>query len=200
MKKIVLLIAMLAIAVSMTACAGEKKQSALVGESTKSTGVIGGADEATDIKVTDEKEDKSEDKKDKKSDKKETKKEEKADTKKSEDKKAEQKTESKETTEVAESEPEVKVTPTFMFFVTKKDSDYNKAMQAVEDLKKSYGEKIRFDIVDIDEKPEAKENFSLVVGNTPALIMLDTSNNISDIKMKLSDKAEMESAIENALQ
>ena len=197
MKKIVLLIAMLAIAVSMTACAGEKKQSALVGEGTKSTGVIGGADEAADIKVTDEKEDKSEDKK---SDKKETKKEEKADTKKSEDKKTEQKTESKETAETAESEPEVKVTPTFMFFVTKKDSDYNKAMQAVEDLKKSYGEKIRFDIVDIDEKPEAKENFALVVGNTPALIMLDTSNNISDIKMKLSDKAEMESAIENALQ
>ena len=93
----------------------------------------------------------------------------------------------------------VKVTPTFMYFVSKSDDDYDKAMSVVETLKAKYGEKVKFDIVDVDENPEAKENFSLVNGQTPALIMLNTSNNISNFKFKCSDEAELASVIDAAL-
>ena len=189
MKKLIVLISILAIAASMSACGKKDDKSALVGEGTESGTVIGGADEATDIKVTDE-----------------TQEDKKSDYKTSDDKKAEQKSESKaeqkseNNTASDDTAEEKKVTPTFMFFVTKQDADYDKAMKAVEELKKAYGDKINFDITDIDEEPEAKENFALVVGNTPALIMLNTSNDISDLKMKISDKAEMEASIKNALQ
>ena len=40
----------------------------------------------------------------------------------------------------------------------------------------------------LTKNPEALENFSLVKDQTPALIMLDTSNNISAIEFKCSDK------------
>ena len=86
-----------------------------------------------------------------------------------------------------------------MFFVSKKDSDYDKAMKAVDELKKSYDKKINFDIVDIDENPDAKKNFP-VEGQTPTLIMLNTSNDISAFEFKISDKEKMENAIKNALE
>lgn len=98
-----------------------------------------------------------------------------------------------------ESEPEEKVTPTFMYFVSKSDADYAAGLSAVESLKKEYGDKVKFEIADIDEKPELKDNFQLVVGQTPALIMLNTSNDISALEFKCTDTDTLKKDIENAL-
>lgn len=97
------------------------------------------------------------------------------------------------------SEPAEKVTPTFMYFVSKSDADYAAGLSAVESLKKEYGDKVKFEIADIDEKPELKDNFQLVVGQTPALIMLNTSNDISALEFKCTDTDTLKKDIENAL-
>lgn len=102
--------------------------------------------------------------------------------------------------ETAESsaEEQVEVTPTFMFFSSKSDADYESTMAAVNELQEAYGDRIKFDLIDIDENPEAKENFP-VEGQTPVLIMLNTSNDISAFEFKITDKAKMEDTIKNAL-
>ena len=64
---------------------------------------------------------------------------------------------------------------------------------------KTNKDKINFQLVNVDENPEALENFSLVKDQTPALIMLDTSNNISAIEFKCSDKDKLKTDIDNAL-
>lgn len=108
------------------------------------------------------------------------------------------KTAEDENTVPVQTEEVVKVTPTFMFFTSKNDADHDKTMAVVEELKKTYGEKIKFDLVDIDETPEATENFP-VKDQTPALIMLNTSNDISAFEFKITDKSKMEEAIKTAL-
>lgn len=95
-------------------------------------------------------------------------------------------------------EEEVKVTPTFMYFISASDEGYEQTNAMIEELKAQYGDKINFDIVNVDEHPEAKENFP-VDGMTPALIMLNTSNDISGIEFKCNDKDRLTQDIENAL-
>ena len=73
-------------------------------------------------------------------------------------------------------EPE-KVTPTFVYFITKEDAETDAFLATVEKLKGEFEGKINFDLRDLDANPEEKENFALVVGNTPAVIMLDIYNN-----------------------
>lgn len=196
MKKLMVLlltVSMLGTSLMITSCGSKSKKSALVGEGSEAQ------EQKADEKSEDKKEEakKSEDKKDsKKEDKKDDKK---ADTKA--DTKSDTKSESKESgssNSTASEEEEVKVTPTFMYFVSKQDADHDKTMEIVEELKKKYKGKVNFDITDIDENPEAKENFP-VEGQTPMLIMLDTSNNISMMPQKITDKAKLEEAIENAL-
>ena len=87
-------------------------------------------------------------------------------------------------TDTAQTESTEKVTPTFMYFVANADDNLDK---------------INFQLVNVDENPEALENFSLVKDQTPALIMLDTSNNISAIEFKCSDKDKLKTDIDNAL-
>ena len=86
-----------------------------------------------------------------------------------------------------------------MYFVSNSDADYDKTMQTVESLKSTYGDKVVFDIVNVDEKPEALENFAMVNGNTPFLIMLNTSNDICGLKPKTSSEADLKAEIENAM-
>lgn len=92
-----------------------------------------------------------------------------------------------------------KVTPTFMFFSSESDENYQQTMEAVNELKETYGEKVKFDLVDIDQTPEATENFP-VKDQTPALIMLNTSNDICAFEFKITDKSKMEEAIKKALE
>ena len=70
--------------------------------------------------------------------------------------------------------------------------------QCTLNLENEYKDKINFQLVNVDENPEALENFSLVKDQTPALIMLDTSNNISAIEFKCSDKDKLKTDIDNA--
>lgn len=93
-----------------------------------------------------------------------------------------------------------KVTPTFMYFVSAKDADYEKTNEMIGELQEKYADDIKFNIIDVDTDTEALKNFSLVDGNTPALIMLNTSNDISAMEFKCSDKSKLEDDIKNALQ
>lgn len=110
---------------------------------------------------------------------------------------AENSAESGETEETAQAE-EKTYTPTFMYFVSKNDSGYTEYMSMIEELKAQYSNDVTFDIVDVDEEPESKENFP-VEGNTPMLIMTNTSNDISAIEFKCSDKERLSADIEAAL-
>ncbi len=92
-----------------------------------------------------------------------------------------------------------KVTPTFVYFVSKNDAAYASFTETVEKLKTEYEGQINFDLRDIDADPTIAENFAFVVGNTPALIMLNTSNDISAIELANPDEAKLRAAIEAAL-
>lgn len=89
--------------------------------------------------------------------------------------------------------------PTFKYFVSKSDKQYDEAMNVVEKLKAEYGNTVNFDIVDVDKNPEAKTNFAMVDGNTPFLIMLNKKNDLSAFEPKCSDFEKLKSYIENAL-
>lgn len=92
-----------------------------------------------------------------------------------------------------------KVTPTFVYFVSQKDAAYASFMATVDTLKAEYEGKVNFDLRDVDADPTTAENFAFVVGNTPALIMLNTSNDISAIELANPDEAKLRAAIEAAL-
>ena len=89
-------------------------------------------------------------------------------------------------------------TPTFMYFVSGEDATYEEEMAIVEELKKEYDGKVNFDIHNIDETPEDAERYS-VVGVTPALIMLNTKNDISAFEFMCADKDKLKKDIEDAL-
>lgn len=91
-------------------------------------------------------------------------------------------------------------TPTFQFFVSKNDAQYNEYMKNVDEIEKEYTGRVNFVVTDIDEHPEAKENFGDIIGmGMPALIMLDTKNNISGISVKCVEKSVMVETINKAL-
>ena len=89
-------------------------------------------------------------------------------------------------------------TPTFMYFVSGSDANYDEAMEVVDELESEYDGKITFDIHNIDETPEDKDNFP-VDGMTPALIMLNVENDISAMEFMCADKETLKNDIENAL-
>ncbi len=89
-------------------------------------------------------------------------------------------------------------TPVFMYFVSKNDEGYTDYMAMIEELKAEYDGRVTFDIVDVDEEPESKENFP-VEGNTPMLIMTNTVNDISAMEFKCSDKETLKNDIERSL-
>ncbi len=89
-------------------------------------------------------------------------------------------------------------TPTFMYFISNSDENFDETNEIINELKKEYDGKVNFDIVNIDENPEAKDNFP-VEGQTPALIMLNTSNDISAFNFKCDDKETLKNAIEAAM-
>lgn len=95
-------------------------------------------------------------------------------------------------------EEEKVYTPTFMYFVSNSDTDFEKTTAMLDELKKEYGDKITFEIKNIDDEPELKDNFP-VEGQTPALIMLNTSNDISAFEFQCSDKDKLIECIKNAL-
>lgn len=100
---------------------------------------------------------------------------------------------SSQATEVVEEK-----TPVFMYFVSKNDEGYSDYMAMVEELKSEYGDEVNFNIVDVDENPDSKQNFP-VDGNTPMLIMTNKTNDISAIEFSCSDKEKLTEDIEATL-
>lgn len=96
------------------------------------------------------------------------------------------------------SKKEAEFTPTFMYFVSNSDANKDDALAVVDELRKEYEGKITFDIHNIDETPEDKDNFP-VDGMTPALIMLNTSNDISAMEFQCADKDKLKADIETAI-
>ena len=193
MNKKLLSLLLAAILTFAAAGCGAKKtsKSALTGEGSES---VQKADNKTEEKS--DKEEKSDNNK-----KSEQKDKDKNTEEKSESKAAEGSSDNTQSTSTSSesSEEQVKVTPTFMLFVSKSDKDYDKVMKNVEELKKENGDKVKFDIVDVDENPDAKKNFP-VENQTPALIMLNTSNDICAFEFKISDMDKMKSAIDKAFE
>ena len=93
-----------------------------------------------------------------------------------------------------------KVKPTFIYFVSKNDETYDAEMALVEKLKNTYGSEVNFDIRDVDQDATIAENFAFVPGNTPPLIMLNTSNDISSMQMKCVDETILVNEIEKAME
>lgn len=90
-------------------------------------------------------------------------------------------------------------TPNFMYFVSKKDANYNVYMAVIDELKTDYDGKVTFDIVDIDENPEAKENFPVTDETTPMLILTNIHNDITAMEFSCSDKDKLTADIKKAL-
>ena len=99
--------------------------------------------------------------------------------------------------EPAQAQDEKVYVPTFMYFVSESDENYEEAVKVFEELKAEYDGKVKFDLHNIDENPKDKENFP-VDGNTPALIMLNTGNNLSAIEFKCTDKEKLRAYIEES--
>ncbi len=93
--------------------------------------------------------------------------------------------------------PHEKVTPTFKYFYTNAEKDT--VMPIVDELKEKYGDSVVFDIVNVDENKEILQNFQLVDGNTPALIMLNTDNDISKLEFQCTDIEVLKADIDETL-
>ena len=96
-------------------------------------------------------------------------------------------------------EEEKVYTPTFMYFISASDADFEKTNGVIEKLKKEYDGKVNFDIRNVDEHPEYLDNFP-VKDQTPALIMLNTKNDISDFLFKNGNYEDLKGAIDKALE
>ena len=179
------------------ATSGETTQTQTQDKKTETAEVAEG--EAAEETATEEKASEKEDKKaDKKADKKEQVKEEaKAEDKKADKKDAEKSDAKKETTQDTKVDfPDKK--PAFLYFVSETDKDYEKAVKVFEELKKEYGEKVDFELKNVTQDPTLLENFALVNGNTPTLIM-DGKEGITGFQMKMTDKKTLEDEIKKAL-
>lgn len=88
--------------------------------------------------------------------------------------------------------------PTFMYFVSNSDADFKNTQKMIDELKKEYDGRVKFDIINIDEQPEMKKSFP-VEGQTPALIMLNINNDISAFEFVCNDKQKLVKSIEDAL-
>ncbi|MDD6483318.1 MAG: hypothetical protein PUF72_01915 [Clostridiales bacterium] len=187
MKKVIAIIAAAAMVMSFAGCGKERKSSLRDAEPKT---VIGGTDAPTDIEVSDDKE---------------TAKDAKTEDKKTADNKSEdtQDAKSSENTQSSAAntreEEQEKVTPTFKYFVSGADADYDKTMKTIEALKSEYKDRVIFDIVNVDEDPQALENFAMVKDNTPYLIMLNTTNDICALRPKINSQKELKVEIDNAL-
>lgn len=174
----------------MTSINGKKLDARDSGDS-----IVEQTEKETPVEEAKEEVEKEEAKKEKKEEKK---KEANGNFKVSEEEKKEEKSSSSKNTSDTQEEKKV-YTPTFMYFVSNSDADYKKAMASVDSLKKEYGDKVKFDIINVDENPEVLENFP-VAGQTPTVIMLNTNNDICAFTPKISDEKELKEIIDGAFE
>jgi thioredoxin-like negative regulator of GroEL len=87
--------------------------------------------------------------------------------------------------------------PTFMYFVSGSDEKAAETSQIIDSLKAKYGDKVEFDIRNIDENPDDAKNFS--IAQTPTLYLLDGNGDFKDMKFGFSDQAALEESIGKVL-
>lgn len=104
-----------------------------------------------------------------------------------------------DTARVEEATEIPQITPIFMYFVSKSDEGYTDYMAMTDELKSEYDGRVEFQIIDVDEDPDAKNNFP-VEGNTPLLIMNNHDNNITAIEFRCTDKETLKKDIEAAFE
>lgn len=105
--------------------------------------------------------------------------------------------ETQEQNGVSASQEEKVYTPTFMYFVSDSDEKFSETNEVIERLKNEYNGKVNFDIRNVDQDPAQLDNFP-VGGQTPVLIMLNTSNDISDFLFQNGNYDDLKAAIEAA--
>ena len=91
-----------------------------------------------------------------------------------------------------------KVTPTLMYFISNSDATFEEEQKTAEELQNEYGDSVNFSIINIDVNTEAANNFP-VQGQTPMVIMLDTSNNISAMSPMTYEKDALKGIIDAAM-
>ena len=91
-----------------------------------------------------------------------------------------------------------KVTPTLMYFISGSDATFDEEQKNVEELQNEYGDSVNFSVINIDENTEAANNFP-VQGQTPMVIMLNTSNDISAMSPMTYEKDDLKQIIDAAL-
>ena len=91
----------------------------------------------------------------------------------------------------------MKEMPTFMYYVSSSDENFDKTNEIVEELKKEYEGKVQFKIINIDEAADASQ-LLVSKGQTPTLIMTGKTNE-TEIKSKCNNKDELKQCIENAI-
>ena len=102
-------------------------------------------------------------------------------------------------TDTAQTESTEKVTPTFMYFVANADDNFDATNTMYTELENEYKDKINFQLVNVDENPEALENFSLVKDQTPHLLCLIHQIISRLLNLSASDKDKLKTDIDNAL-
>lgn len=109
------------------------------------------------------------------------------------------KTEDTNTVDLEQTETAVeKVTPTLMYFISNSDQTFDEENKVMEELKNEYGDDVNFNVINIDENTEAANNFP-VQGNTPMVIMLNTTNDISAMSPQTYEKDALKEIIDAAL-
>ncbi|MBO5060187.1 MAG: hypothetical protein J6C82_04665 [Clostridia bacterium] len=87
--------------------------------------------------------------------------------------------------------------PTFMYFVTSSELADKNIKKVLDKLEEEYGSKVIFEIKNVDTDKKLLEDFP-VKDNTPALIMLDSNNDITNIMFKTSEYDKLKVAIDGA--
>lgn len=90
-----------------------------------------------------------------------------------------------------------KVTPTLMYFISNSDATFEEEQKVIEELQSEYGDSVNFRVINIDVDTEAANNFP-VQGQTPMVIMLDTSNNICAMNPMIYEKDNLKKIIDAA--
>ncbi|MCX7715502.1 MAG: hypothetical protein N2171_07220 [Clostridia bacterium] len=87
--------------------------------------------------------------------------------------------------------------PTFMYFISASDARFAETNAILADLKKKYGDRVNFDIRNIDENPDDKTRYSITV--TPTLYLMASDGEFKDIKLGFADEAALEQSIKKVI-
>lgn len=96
-----------------------------------------------------------------------------------------------ENTETAKKE-----NPTFMYYISNSDEDFDKTNETLKELEEEYKDRVNFKIINIDD-----DNVQALVtqGQTPTLILTNGTDGEAQIKNQCNDKEELKNCIEEAL-